>query len=319
MTPATALPTTAAEWFAARRRPQDASFEEHFTRWLAENPRNPDEYALCQLTWDLSAAAAEGLHAEDRGRPWYRPRAITAGAAAVFIAALAMAVFWAISPKPVTFQTAAGEQRTIALADGTQLTMNTRSGIEVRLGRSKRVVRVLDGEVFFAVAKDPSRPFIVETNLAIARAVGTHFNVLAGAERVEVATEEGNVWVTTTSDRAAGVMATAGVRATLVRGSASPVLDKADLTRIENWRARRLEFDNVPLDAALQEFSRYTRLPYRAATREIGQIPVSAVLNVGDESALRVTLKAAFGLDVVERNGEWLVNASMDEPPHAHH
>ena len=318
MTPATSLPSAAAEWFAARRRPQDASFEEHFSRWLAADARNADEYALCELTWELSAPAAEGLLADVRARPWYRQRAVTGAAAAIIVAALATAAFWAMPAKPLALQTAAGEQRTIALADGTRLTMNTRSSIEVRLSRSKRAVRILDGEVFFAVARDPSRPFFVETTLGTARAIGTRFNVLAGTERVEVATEEGKVWVTTASGGAAGVMATAGVRATLVPGSANPVLDTADLARIENWRARRLEFNDVPLDAALKEFSRYTRNPYRSATREIGQIPVSAVLNIGDENALRVTLKAAFGLDVVDRNEEWLVIAPVAELPQSH-
>ena len=218
-------------------------------------------------------------------------------AAAAFVGLVALAAFWAMPPAPMTLYTGPGEQRTIALADGTQLTMNTRSNIEVRMSRSKREVRIFDGEVFFAVAKDPSRPFLVETALGTARAVGTRFNVLADSAHVEVATEEGKVWVATSSDASTGVMATAGLRATLVRGGSGPVLDKADLSRVENWRARRLEFDNVPLDAALKEFSRYTDIPIRPATQEIGQIPVSAVLKVGDMNALRATLKGSVWIE----------------------
>jgi len=310
MRSAAPFPTTAAEWFAARRRPQDSSFEARFSQWLAENPRNVEEYALCELTWSLSATAAEGLQSEMHARPWYRNRAVAGAAAAAFVVMVALAAFWAMPPAPMTLYTGPGEQRTIALADGTQLTMNTRSNIEVRMSRSKREVRIFDGEVFFAVAKDPSRPFLVETALGTARAVGTRFNVLADSAHVEVATEEGKVWVSTSSDASAGVMATAGLRATLLRGGSGPVLDKADLSRVENWRARRLEFDNVPLDTALKEFSRYTDIPIRPATQEIGQIPVSAVLKVGDMNALRATLKGAFGLTVIANAKEWLVVAS---------
>ncbi len=301
---------TAAEWFAARRRPQDTSFEAQFSEWLQDNPRNAEEYALCEVAWKLSATAAEGLPSGMGARPWYGSRAVAAMTAAALAGLVVLGVFWALPPAPMALHTGPGEQRTIALADGTQLTMNTRSNIEVRMSRSKRAVRIIDGEAFFAVAKDPTRPFLVETRLGIARAVGTRFNVLADPVHVEVATEEGNVWVTMSGDTSAGVMASAGLRATLTQGVSRPVLDKADLARVENWRARRLEFDNVPLDAALKEFSRYTDLPIRTATREIGQIPVSAVLNVGDMNALRATLKGAFGLRLVANGAEWLVVAS---------
>ena len=308
---------TAAEWFAARRRPQNAGFEAQFSQWLQETPRNAEEYALCELAWGLSASAAEGLHGEMRARPWYRKPAVAAAAAAVLAGVVALAAYWTMTPAPLVLRTGPGEQRTIALADGTQLTINTRSNIEVRMNRSRREVHIIEGEVFFAVAKDPSRPFLVETGLGIARAVGTRFNVLVDPAHVEVATEEGSVWVTAASDGSTGVMASAGLRATLVQGHPSPVLDKADLARVENWRARRLEFDDVPLEAALREFSRYTDLPIRAATREIGHIPVSAVLNVGDVNALRATLKGAFGLNVVENGAGWLVVASdsSSKPP----
>ena len=92
-------------------------------------------------------------------------------------------------------------------------------------------------------------------------------------------------------------------------GGARPELDRADLNRIENWRARRLEFDRVPLDAVLREFSRYLAVPIRAATPQVGQIPVSAVLKAGDVEALRATLNGAFGLTLAAGEEEWLVSA----------
>jgi len=55
-----------------------------------------------------------------------------------------------------------------------------------------------------------------------------------------------------------------------VVGYMSKAIDRADLNRIDNWRARRLEFDRVPLSQVLTEFSRYTLLPIRAATPAVG-------------------------------------------------
>ena len=301
-------PSTAADWFAARRRPQSAESEERFASWIAADPRHADEYALCELTWELSATAAAGLRSDVSGGRWFRRRVALVPAAAAGLAIVALALYWLLPQGPQTFQTAAGEQRTIALTDGSQITLNTRSSVEVRLGRATRDVRILRGEAFFVVAKDASRPFLVETSLGTARAVGTQFNVLTAAERVEIVTEEGKVWVAPAGDADAGVLTVAGQRATLVPGATRPALDKADLSRIANWRAHRLEFDNVPLEAALEEFSRYTPRAYRVATPEIGRISVSAVLNIGDETALRETLGAAFGLHIVESNGAWLVS-----------
>jgi ferric-dicitrate binding protein FerR (iron transport regulator) len=97
MTSATLFPTTAAEWFAARRRPHDSSLETQFSQWLAENPRNADEYALCELTWELSAPAARGLQRDLRARPWYRNRTVAGTAVVVFVAMFALAAYWAMS------------------------------------------------------------------------------------------------------------------------------------------------------------------------------------------------------------------------------
>ena len=67
---------------------------------------------------------------------------------------------------------------------------------------------------------------------------------------------------------------------------------------------------NIPrqsLDTALKEISRYTALPVRAPSLDVQRIRISAVLKTGDIQALKAMLKGAFGLDIVEGKGEWLV------------
>lgn len=312
---APAAPRNAAEWFAARRRCNDADLEERFSRWITADPGNAEEYALCELTWELSATAAEGFNVNVYAGSGYRRRSAMGLAAAACLAFIAVAALWLWPPTALRWQTAPGEQRAIVLEDGSRITLNTRSALEARLGRSKRQLRLLSGEAFFDVTRDPQRPFVVETAFGTARAVGTRFNVLLDSQHVEVATEEGQVMVTAIGAEARGVLAPAGVRATILRGQSRAALDHADLSRIENWRAHRLEFNRVPLAAALREFSRYTAVPIRAATPEVGRIPVSAVLKAGDVVALRSTLSAAFGLRLVEGRGEWLVQGGESTEP----
>jgi transmembrane sensor len=300
-----ATPRTAAEWFAARQGRRDESLERRFAQWLSADPRNADEYALCDLTWELSRDAAFGVGAEPaaNSRRWMLASGLVTAACAALVAVV---LYLRGGTQPLELTTRPGEQRIVMLADGSQVTLNTRSSLEVRLDRTLRELRLIEGEAFFVVAKDPDRPFVVETSLGSARAVGTRFNVLALGDRVEVVTEEGKVLVQ--NDGASGaVIATPGVRATLVPGGAAPVLDAADLTRIENWRAQRLEFDRVPLAAALAEISRYTTRPVRAGTADIGRTEISAVLKIGDLDALRATLQGAFGLELQAVGDAWVV------------
>lgn len=310
---ARSLPHTAAEWFAARLHSHDSELEKHFSEWLAQDPKNADEYALCDLTWELSAAASVGLDAQQVSvRPaWYR-RVLVYGVGMAAALLLALAIDRFMPPKAIQWHTGPGEQRTIALEDGSRIILNTRSTVEVRMGHKRREIRMQTGEAFFEVAKDASRPFVVETPLGLARAVGTRFNVLLDGEREEVATEEGKVLVQRSGGTTTGILTAAGTRATLVRGEPRPALDRADFTRIDNWRAHRLEFDRVPLEAALREFSRYTPVPVRAASADVQRTYISAVLKTGDVEALRATLKAAFGLRLVAGKNEWLVVAPGD-------
>ena len=297
-----AWPTTAAQWFAARRGGEDQRSEQAFRHWLAQDPANAEEYALCDIAWAVSGEAARQSTV-----PTSRNRGRTLRlAAAAAIAAVAIGAGIWVWPAPWTdWSTIAGEQRTLVLDDGSRVTLNTRTHIQVRLARQHRDVRLLDGEAYFEVAKDPSRPFTVQTDLGSARAVGTQFNVYLAHSRLAVTTAEGRVLVNGTSGN--GVLVDAGSQAQVDGSAKNASISTVNVSSTLSWRAQRLEADDMPLSRVLQEFSRYTTLPVRAGSTAIGALRVSAVLRTGDMDALRATLKGAFGLNVRQRGEEYLV------------
>jgi len=300
-----ARPRTAAEWFAARRGRIDANLDRRFHDWLAEHPSHAEEFALCEIAWEVSREAALQVpepHSSGRGQArLFRPAAVVTAAAIA-----ASLVVWWWPPTTQRWATAPGEQRAVTLVDGSRVTLNTRTRLAVRFTHHARDVVLEGGEAFFEVARDTSRPFTVLTSLGTARAVGTRFNVYLEDRQLTVTTEHGQVLVGEKRGDS-GVLVDAGRQAEVGPDLARPVVRAADLTRILNWRNERLEADDVPLAVVLRDFSRYTLVPVRSATPEIGAVRVTAVVRTGDIDSLEAMLKGALGLEVERRGGEMVV------------
>jgi transmembrane sensor len=94
-----------------------------------------------------------------------------------------------------TYSTAIGEQRSLALADGSTVELNAHSKIRVRFAADRRTVELLQGQALFYVAKDRTRPFVVESGGAEVRAVGTEFDVYRRTSGTTVTVIEGRVAV----------------------------------------------------------------------------------------------------------------------------
>ncbi|MDB5029371.1 FecR domain-containing protein [Mucilaginibacter sp.] len=96
------------------------------------------------------------------------------------------------------FSTRKGERREIQLSDGSVVTLNAASTIQIAsdFGVKKRDV-LLQGEAFFQVSKDKTRPFIIKTGKIYTRVVGTSFNINAYADEnsVSIAVATGKVQV----------------------------------------------------------------------------------------------------------------------------
>jgi transmembrane sensor len=296
-------PTSAAGWFAARLRGSDRRSERAFETWLAASSAHREEYALCEIAWEVARVPAGQLPvpADRRLTPAARRSAfmLLAGAAAT------LAGVWVMWPAhSETWTTGAGEQRTLILDDGSRVTLNTRTRLSVRMARRTRDVELVQGEAFFEVTKDASRPFTVHTRLGTARAVGTRFNVYLGEQKLGVTTEEGRVLVRT--PRGTGVMVDAGQSGAIRSGEDHVVLARAD-PRASFWLTKRLDVDDESLGDVLQDFSRYTLLPVRPESPAVASRHVTAVLRAGDLDALRTTLQGAFGLAIERRGDAWVV------------
>lgn len=96
------------------------------------------------------------------------------------------------------YSTRGGEHREIQLPDGSVVTLNAASSIQIAsdFGVKTRNVR-LQGEAFFQVSKDKTRPFIIKTGKIYTRVVGTSFNINAYADEnlVSIAVATGKVQV----------------------------------------------------------------------------------------------------------------------------
>jgi len=121
-------------------------------------------------------------------------------------AAALVAAFWVVRsvPRPESISAPAGERRSFTLADGSRVELNANTSVQVENGRGERRVRLANGEAFFEVSKDKTRPFIVETPAGSVRVTGTKFSVLTESpSQLEVTVLEGSVQVRTGASAAA--------------------------------------------------------------------------------------------------------------------
>jgi transmembrane sensor len=170
-------------------------------------------------------------------------------------AAFVLAGFWWHS-LPKSLVTHVAERQTVTLSDGTRADINARTSISVTMLGSERRLRLAEGEIYLEVAKDPSRPFLVETPEGTIRVTGTHFNVRADSPSdLEVTVLEGSVSVKTAGSdhdlKPQDQLSCAGTKATLQKLTPSTADDAIA------WREGEAIFAGIPLRSAVGQFARY--------------------------------------------------------------
>jgi transmembrane sensor len=226
------------------------------------------------------------------------------------------------------YATQVGEQRNVPLSDGSLVELNTDSRIDVRMNQQQREI-VLHGEAIFKVAHETTRPFLVHTEYATVRAVGTQFNVYGHPNgSTTIAVLEGKVEVSAGAERlghpgaarstpgphemAATQQLATGEVASVDRTGAIRREEKVDIGSVVAWRQRRLVFDRTPLEEIVPEFNRYSRnLRLRLVDVPAGAYHYTGSFDADDPKSWAVLLSEERGLEVEEREGEIVIHGRV--------
>jgi transmembrane sensor len=249
-----------------------------------------------------------------RATPWLAACAAAVIAIAGGIAALhpksqQLAKFESHSPTKLFYETAVGAQRRIALADGSQVILNTNSQLSVDFTGNRRDVHLMRGEAYFEVVHNKAQPFTVYANNYVVRDIGTAFNVhLAKAGLVEVGVTKGCVEVMTAPDgHVSGAPKSLGVIAAghgIVLGEKverAVVVSNADLGRRLAWRQGELIYTGQPLAEVLADVSRYSDIKIELADPSLENLPVGGAFRTDQIEAIFAALEDNFGL-----HAEWI-------------
>lgn len=211
------------------------------------------------------------------------------------------------------YHTGIGETFSAVLSDGSTVTLNTNTALEITLTQAQRTLRLNEGEAYFEVAKDPNRPFTVHSGDHHVQAVGTAFSVrLAPDHTTQVTVTEGKVALGFGIDATStppSAYASAGQHAEMTNSAFSVAPSDAKAThKALAWRDGRIVFSGEPLATALQEFARYNPTPIVIKSPSLSQLPIGGYFHVNNAHALAQALAEEFDLKVIHTaNGEiWL-------------
>jgi transmembrane sensor len=216
------------------------------------------------------------------------------------VAAAAGAAGWFLFGRTRRFDTRKGELRIIPLEDGSVVTLNTASRIQVNYRKDQRNIVLLAGEAMFDVAKDPARPFNVQVSGSEVRAVGTSFTVRRMATGfAQVLVREGVVEVRSRRNGISPVRLKAYRRIDIDQergaGSAADVT-APELERDLAWREGRIAFEGQRLDGAAAEFSRYSDIRIVVADPQLAREEIAGLFQANDPigfaQAIAVSLDA---------------------------
>ena len=151
--------------------------------------------------------------------------------------------------REAVFHTDSGDMASAALDDGTVVRLAPNTQLRVMLGPDTRQV-FLQGRAYFAVARDPSRPFRVQTDEGEATALGTRFEVDTRDDRFRLLVVDGRVAV---SRGQQDVELRAGELGEAVRGAPTSVTRVEDPAALLDWLGAFVAFESTPLHRVARE------------------------------------------------------------------
>lgn len=306
-----AIDDEAVQWFVILRDEEATDDDRRrFDEWRRSNSEHEKAWHEVERLWgglDLladkhvpakarpSARRAQHPATDVRAAPHARRRMLWKAIPLAACLALAVTLGWQMAPVGLMadYRSDVGERRTVHLDDGSVIELGTASAIDVSFDADRRNVKLLSGEAFFTVVRDPQRPFIVLAQDGRVEVLGTAFNVRI-ADGVAVAVTQNKVKVIAAGESA---VVTEGQIVHYDSTGVSAVMD-ADLDTVQAWRHNQLVFRDTPLNQVIAELRRYHRGHIQLLSGDAGNLRVTAVFDASRPDAALDTIAKSLNLSV---------------------
>ena len=203
------------------------------------------------------------------------------------------------------YRTATGERREVVLDDGSVLSLNTGSAVNVRFDDKRRLIELLAGEILVSSGHGAgsAAPLVVATREGLVRALGTRFVVRQqdGVSTVEVF--ESAVEIRPRDSAGAPLLLAAGRGVAFSRHA--PDAPHAIDAYADAWSRGQLIVDDVTLGDFLADLARY-RPGVIDCAPAVAQLRLSGVFPLADTQRILNMLPNSLPVQVRSRTRYWV-------------
>jgi len=299
----------AAGWYA-RLADDDASEHDRqaWRAWHAEDPLHREAWMRVEHVRSQMARVPGEIAAPTLARALSRRHVLRGALAVGSVSALGWltwrATLW--QELQADYRTGTGERREVRLADGSRMSVNTRSSVDVLFDASRRLVHLHAGEILVTTAHDTeavARPFLVRTSQGSVLALGTRFDVRTDGARTVVSVLEKavRVWPVEAFDE--GVLIRAGQQVAISSGATSEVRS-AD-AGAGAWENGSLIALDMPLAKLIDDLARY-RPGVLACDASVAEMRISGAFSIDDTDRSLDALANAFPLRIRRVTPYWV-------------
>lgn len=322
----------AADWFV-RLQDDDAGPDVHdsFDDWLDADPLNVRAWAGVSETAQMIAESPPALEdkwqisSEPRELPkprkaservqrrrWFAARPRIVRVAALAAAAACVALLFGPSMMlrlEADHLTSSGQMREIALEDGTHVRLGPDSAISVDYNQERRSVRLLAGQAWFDVARNPERPFEVAARTVTTRVLGTAFDVRMIGPETSVDVARGRVRVSDHARLPAMVRELGAGEWVRIGPEGSVSAGLGESAQAGAWREREVHARSRTIEQVIDEVRPWYEGRIILMDGELGRRSVSGIYDLKDPAqALRAIVHPYGGR--VTRVTPWLLIVS---------
>ena len=282
---------------------------EEFSKWLAsdeEHARAWRQLGMLDQRFSVASGPARAALLQSRHGIRQRVRKLGRGLASIVLVC-GLALFAGERYVPIHYwladqRTATGEQRTLKLADGTRVNLNTHSAIDVRFDETRRLIVLQAGEILVETGHDDSRPLYVQTRDGSLRALGTRFIVKREDDATRLSVLQSAVAAQPEALHQEQVFK-AGQQVLMRSDGLGPLLAVTPAT--DAWTRGMLVVDNARLGDVIAELARY-RTGYLGVDKSVADLRITGSFPLHDTTLALNALLPTLPVQIEQHTPWWV-------------